>query len=202
MGLFSKVLGFTPVGNLDKFTRTGATQAGKDARAAGEASLAEQGALREEIGGIYDPRMQAGNQAFGELTDYYSGNQQPIIDQARSSPFMSQLVNQGEEAIARNAQITGGLRTGTTQENLAQNSQNVLMNLVNQVLQGKQGVAQSGFGATDAYTTAMQNIVAGQGATRGEIANIGINQAANKQSMLSGLVQAGAGVAGKYFGGA
>ena len=62
------------------------------------------------------------------------------------------------------------------------------MNLVNQVLQGKQGIAQSGFGAEDAYTTAMQNITAGTGATRGEIANIGIGQAANKQNMLGGLV--------------
>lgn len=172
--------------------RTGATAAARDAKELGEVSLADQAALKEEIGGIYDPRIQTGDQAFGELTDFYSGNQQPIIDQAKASPFMSSLVDQGEQAIARNAQMTGGFRTGTTQENLAQNSQNVLQNLVQQILQGKQGIAQSGFGATDAYTTAMQNIVAGQGATRGEIANIGINKAAGKQNVLSGLVQAGA----------
>ena len=167
--------------------RTGATQAAKQATEMGEVSLAEQTALKEEIGGIYDPRIQAGGKAFGELTDFYGGDQQTIIDQAQASPFMSSLVTAGEEGIARNAQMTGGLRTGTTQENLAQNSQNVLQNLVQQILQGKSGVAQSGFGATDAYTTAMQNIVAGQGATRGEIANIGINQAAQKANVRTGI---------------
>lgn len=178
--------------------RTGATQAAKKAEAAGEVSLAEQTALKEEIGGIYDTRIQAGTKAFGELTDFYGGDQQTIIDQAQASPFMSSLVTAGEEGIARNAQMTGGFRTGTTQENLASNSQNVLMNLVQQILGGKRDIAQSGFGATDAYTTAMQNIVAGQGATRGEIAGIGINKAAQKQNMLSGLVQAGSAA----FGGA
>ncbi|MAO21794.1 MAG: hypothetical protein CMJ25_13685 [Phycisphaerae bacterium] len=182
---------FTGLGNLDKLTRTGATAAARDAKAAGATTLAEQQALREEIGGIYDPRMQAGNQAFGEITDFYGGNQQAIIDQAQASPFMSSLVAAGEEGIARNAQMTGGLRTGTTQENLAGNQQNVLMGLVNQILQGKQGIAQAGFGATDAYTNAMQNIIAGQGNTRGQIANVDINRAAQRGNMLSGLVNAG-----------
>lgn len=191
MGIFSSVMKFTGLGNLDKLTRTGATAAARDAKAAGATTLAEQQALREEIGGIYDPRMQAGNQAFGEITDFYGGNQQAIIDQAQASPFMSSLVAAGEEGIARNAQMTGGLRTGTTQENLAGNQQNVLMGLVNQILQGKQGIAQAGFGATDAYTNAMQNIIAGQGNTRGQIANVDINRAAQRGNMLSGLVNAG-----------
>lgn len=181
--------------------RTGATKAGRDAKAAGEVTLNEQQTLGQEIGSIYQPAMDAGQQAFTGLADYYSGNQQPIINQAMNSPFMSQLVSQGEGAIARNAQATGGFRSGTTQENLAQNSQNVLMNLVNQQLQGQQGIANAGFGAQDAYSTAMQNIIAGQGATRGQIANVDIAKAANKQNMMmggiGGLVQAGS----AYFGG-
>jgi hypothetical protein len=168
--------------------RTGATQAAKQAKKAGEASLLDQQNLKQEIGDIYNPQIQQGSQAFNELNDFYGGNQQGIIDQAQSSPFMSSLVNTGEEAIARNSQMTGGFRSGTTQENLAGNSQDVLMGLVNQILQGKEGIAQAGFGATDAYTTAMQNIVAGTGATRGEIANIGINQAANKGSMVGSIL--------------
>jgi len=187
MGLFSKVWKATGLGGITKNFRTGATQAAKQAKKLGGETLAQQGALREEIGGIYDPRMQAGEKAFGELTDFYGGNQQQIIDQAQASPFMSSLVSAGEEAIARNAQATGGFRTGTTQENLAQNQQNVLQNLVGQILQGKQGIAQAGFGATDAYTTAMQNIIAGEGATRGEIANVDIAKAAGKQNMYAGL---------------
>jgi len=200
MGLFKKILGAATFGLIGdspfKSLRSGATQAAKDAKLAGAESLAEQQALKTEIGGIYDPRMQAGTKAFGEIEDFYGGNQQTIIDQAQASPFMSSLVEQGEGAIARNAQMTGGLRTGTTQENLAQNSQNVLQGLVQQILQGKQGIAQAGFGATDAYTTAMQNIVAGTGATRGEIAGIDVSRAAQRQNMISGLVSGGIQAAG------
>lgn len=195
MGLFSKIAGIATLGLVGdspfKGLRSGATAAAKDAKLAGAQTLAEQQALKTEIGGIYDPRMQAGNQAFGELTDFYGGDQQTIVDQAQASPFMSSLVDQGESAIARNAQMTGGFRTGTTQENLAQNSQNVLMDLVQQILGGKQSIAQAGFGATDAYTTAMQNITAGTGATRGEIAGIDVNRAAQRQNIGAGLFSGG-----------
>ncbi len=184
MGLFSVVRDALGV---DKIFRTGATQAAKDAKKAGEATLEQQEALQAELGGIYQPNIALGQEAFSGLADYYAGNQQPIIDLAASSPFMSYLVQTGEDAIARNQQMTGGFRSGTNQENLAQNSQNVLIGLVDQILQGKQGIANAGFGATDAYSTAMQNIIAGQGATRGQIANVDINQAASKQNMLSGL---------------
>lgn len=172
---------------LDKPFRTGATQAAKQAKKLGAETLAQQGELREELGGIYQPTMDVGQQAFQDLAGYYSGDQQAIIDQAMASPFMSQLVKSGEEAIARGAQATGGFRTGTTQENLAGNTQNILMDLVNQQLQGKQAIANVGFGATDAYSTAMQNILAGQGATRGQIANVDISKAAGKQNILTGL---------------
>jgi len=177
---------------LDKPFRTGASKAARDAKASGEVSLAEQGALKDEIGSIYQPRIDAGNQAFQDINSFYNGDQQTIVDQAQASPFMSSLISSGENAIARNSQATGGFRSGTTQENLAGNSQNVLMNLVSQMLQGKQGIAQAGYGATDAYTSAMQNIVAGQGATRGQIANIDINKAAGRGNLLGGLVNAGA----------
>ena len=174
--------------------RTGATAAARDAKEAGGVTLAEQQALKQEIGGIYDPRIQQGNQASDDLNDFYGGNQQGIIDQAQASPFMSSLINQGEESIARNSQMTGGFRTGTTQENFAGNSQNVLMSLVNQILQGKQGISNAGANATDAYTVAMQNLVAGTGATRGQIANVDVAKAAGRQNMLGGLVQAGASI--------
>ena len=176
---------------IEKPFRTGATAAARDAKAAGEVTLDEQQDLGAQIGNIYDPTIQAGNQAFGEIADFYSGNQQPIIDRAKASPFMSQLVEGGESRIAKHGQMTGGFRSGTTQENLDKNYSTVLMNLVNQQLQGQQGVANAGFGATDAYTAAMQNIVAGQGATRGQIANVDIAKAANKQNMIGGIVQGG-----------
>lgn len=196
MGLFSKILSFTPGGQLAKGLRTGATAAARDAKLAGETSLAEQQALRKEIGGIYQPRMDMGNQAAQDINAFYSGDQQGLIDQAQASPFMSSLVGAGENAIARNAQMTGGMRSGSTQENLAQNEQSVLMQLVGQMLQGKQSIAQSGYSATDAYTNAMQNIVAGTGNTRGQIANIDINKAAQRGNQIGGLIKAGASIYG------
>jgi len=176
---------------LDKPFRTGASKAAREAKKAGAATLADQSALREEIGGIYSPTMEAGNLAFQDLASFYAGDQQSILSQAMSSPFMEQLVRSGEESIAQHAQATGGFRSGTTQENLAGNTQDVLMQLVNQVLQGKQTIANTGFGASDAYSTAMQNIVAGQGATRGEIANVDIAKAAGKQNMMAGMADLG-----------
>lgn len=205
MGIFSKVLGIATLGLAGdspfKGFRTGATAAAKDAKLAGAETLAEQQALRTEVGDIYRPRMQAGDQAFGELTDFYGGDQQTIVDQAQASPFRSALVDTGERSIARNAMMTGGLRTGTTQENFVKNDQNVLMSLVQQILQGKQGIAQAGFGATDAYTTAAQNIIAGTGATRGEIANIDINKAAQRQNLYSGLIGGASQVGAALLGG-
>ena len=193
MGLFSFADKVTRA--LEKPFRTGATQAARQAKEMGQVTLDEQGALKTEIGGLYQPTMDAGSEAFQGLSDYYAGNQQPILDQAMSSPFMSQLVDTGEQAIARNAQATGDFRSGSTLENLAGNSQNVLMSLVNQVLQGKQSIANAGSGATDAYGNAMQNIQAGQGDTRGQIANVDIAKAAGKQNLLGGIVQGVAGVA-------
>jgi len=191
--------------DFTKKFRTGRTAAGKagDAAAAqakelGVQTLAEQQALKTQIGGIYQPVMDAGGAAFNDLSGYYAGDQQPILNQAMDSPFMSQLVNQGEQAIARNAQATGGFRSGSTQENLAGNSQNVLMSLVNQVLQGKQGIANAGIGATGAYSDALQNIQAGVGSTRGQIANVDIANAAQKSNQAAGMT----GLYGSVLGGA
>lgn len=195
--------------DFTKKFRTGRTAARKAGDAAalqakelGGQTLAEQEALKDQIGGIYQPYMDAGQEAFGGISDYYAGNQQPILDQAMNSPFMSQLVNQGEQAIARNSQATGGFRSGSTQENLAGNSQNVLMNLVQQVLQGKQGVAAAGMGATDSYSNSVQNIQSGIGATRGQMAGVDIGNAAQKTNaaagmtgLYSGLLSAGIGAA-------
>lgn len=191
MGWFKKALGIATLGLVGdspfKGLRTGATRAAKDAKAAGELQLGEQAALREELKGMYAPQMEAGQQAFQGLADFYGGNQQPMIDQTMASPFYQSNIDVGEQAIARNKQATGGFRSGTMQENLAQNSQNVLQGMVQQNLQGQQNIYNAGAGAQDAYAVAMQNILAGQGATRGEIANIGINQAASKQNMYTGL---------------
>ena len=66
------------------------------------------------------------------------------------------------------------------------------------MLQGKQGIANAGMGATDAYSTGAQNIQAGVGAARGQIANIDIGNAAQKANQAAGMV----GMYGSVLGGA
>lgn len=177
---------------LDKPFRTGATQAARDAKAAGNVQLERENAFMGELGGLYNPAMQAGNLAAAGIADYYSGNQQPIINQAMQSPMYSSLLSQGENAIARNAQATGGFRTGSTQQNLAQNSQSVLMNQINQILQGQQYVANTGTDATNAYAQNAGNILGQIGGTSGQIANVDIAKAANRGQLLLGAGQAAA----------
>lgn len=190
MGLFSSVFG--AVGDLvGNPWRTGATQAGKEAEAAGEAQLVREDAFLGEIQGLYDPTIQAGQQAFTGLADYYGGNQQPVIDQAYSSPMYKSMINQGESAIARNAQATGGFRSGTIQQVLAKNSQDVLGSLIQQILQGQGAVADAGQAATANYGNFGSNMLNQIGGTSGQIANVGINQAANKTNLLTGLVSGG-----------
>ena len=138
MGIFSKIMSFTGIGNLDKLTRTGATAAARNAKEQGQNFLGQQQEFRDELRGLYGPSMQYGNQALGRINDFYGGNQQSAYDQAQSSPAYANMVSQGEDAIARNQQATGGFRSGTTQENLAQNSQNIPQGLVQQNMQGNQ----------------------------------------------------------------
>ena len=171
--------------------RTGATQAAKKAKESGEEYLAQQQAFQDKLMGLYQPSMDTGDAALQNLSDYYSGDQQAYYDQAMSSPAYMNLVSQGEDAIARNQQAFGGFRSGTTGQNLAQNSQNVLQGLVNQNLQGQQYLANYGGDARNAYSNASAGILNQIGGTMGQNAQIGVNQAANKQNLLSGIVNLG-----------
>jgi hypothetical protein len=67
---------------------------------------------------------------------------QSIIQRAESSPFYQTAVQRGEEAVLRNASATGGLRSGSTSENLAAVNQNALMASYANQLSGLQGMAQ------------------------------------------------------------
>ena len=64
-----------------------------------------------------------------------------FVSSLRDDPFYQANVEAGEEAILRNLSATGGLRSGTAQEALAENQQNVLQNIFQQRLGGLQGLA-------------------------------------------------------------
>jgi hypothetical protein len=117
--------------------------------------------------------------------------QSPFIEGVQQSPFYGQMIQTGEEAIGRNLSMTGGLRSGTANEALAQNSQNVLQTLVNQRLQGISGMAQLPSNATN-----IAGYTAGIGQTLGQ-GQIAAGQAI--QSGRSGIMQMAGQAGGAYM---
>ena len=116
--------------------------------------------------------------------------QQRFIDKTMASPFYQQNVQAGEEAIGRNLAMTGGLRSGTANEALAQNSQQVLQDLVNQRLAGIQGLA--GTPTQTANIAQMQSNI-GQTLGQGIVAGAQAQQAGQAAGMgnMMGLAQLG-----------
>ena len=129
-----------------------------DAAMQGQQQALDYVMAREEL------PLQYRDQALASLGDYFlGGNQQQFIDQAMQSPMYQSMLQQGEDAILRQASATGGLRSGNVQQALAQNSQNVLNQLVQQQLGGISGLVQ-----TPLNTNQIANQMAGLGMQQGQ----------------------------------
>lgn len=63
-----------------------------------------------------------------------------VMDRAQASPFYTEAVRLGEDAVLRNASATGGLRSGSASENLANVNQQALLQSYQTQLQGLQGL--------------------------------------------------------------
>lgn len=129
---------------------------------------------------------QLRDQGLTALGDYYSGNQQGLIDQVQTSPFYQSMMEQGQDAVLRSAGATGGLRSGNVNTALAENSQNVLNNAVQQQLSGLAGLAGLG---TNTNTIANQMSNVGNTLSEGII---GSEQ--SRQAGVSGLINMGTGL--------
>ncbi len=202
--------------NFTKKFRTGGTAAKKASVAATDyaKTLGQEhlGNLRDFGGNIQEmtaPGIGYGQDAAGILSGYYGSQegQQQFVDQAMQSPLYGAMLNQGEQAIARRASATGGLRGGSTNEALAQNSQNVLNSVINQRLGGLSGMADYGMQNQSNYLNSYGNNLAAQGQTLSGIsgadlahANTLSNAAAGKMGMYSSIAEAAIGAAGKAFG--
>ena len=130
------------------------------------------------------------DQNLRDINRFYQGGGQEFIDETMASPFYQQNIRSGEQAIGRNLAMTGGLRSGTANQALAQNSQNVLQNLVGQRLQGMQGLAQM---PSNANNIAQMTSGIGQTLGQGQIAAAQAQQAGGQQGIgnLMGLGQLG-----------
>lgn len=100
--------------------------------------------------------------ALRSLGDLYNGAGS-ITDRAMASPLYNAAVKQGEASVLRNAAATGGLRSGTASENLAQVNQNALIAAYNDQISGLQGLSSLPSNANN-----IANYMSGVGNTLGQ----------------------------------
>ncbi|QZA71256.1 intamolecular chaperon [Pseudomonas phage AH02] len=109
---------------------------------------------------------------------------QSLIQRAESSPFYQTAIQRGEEGVLRNASATGGLRSGSTNENLASVNQNALMAAYGNQLSGLQGLSQLPSNANN-----IASMMAGIGQTnaQGIIGSAQSSAASSQNSMNNAL---------------
>lgn len=114
--------------------------AAKDAanaqKQAAQMSIEEQRRQFDAIQALLKPYVEAGAPALSQQQAFLglSGDvaQQNAIANVASSPELSNLIAQGENALLQNASATGGLRGGNTQAALAQFRPQMLNQLIQQ----------------------------------------------------------------------
>lgn len=122
-----------------------------------------------------------------QYADIISGGQgqQDLIDSAQQSPLYNAIMGGqqiGEEAIMRNASMTGGLRSGNVSADLtdygSQLSNQALLQSYDQQLQGIQGLAQMPLNTNNiAAGIAAPSATTGQGIVAGAQSKQNANQA-------------------------
>ncbi|MCH9646354.1 MAG: tail fiber domain-containing protein [Proteobacteria bacterium] len=175
---------FSKGGVIDKGLRAIDPQAG--ARVSADA--AEQQRAYEERALDYMIEKEAlptqfRDQGLSALGEYYGGNQQGLIDQVQSSPFYQSMMQEGQDAVLRGAGATGGLRSGNANTALAQKSQQVLNNAVQQQLSGLSGLA-----GLNLNTNAIANQTSNIGSTVAQ-GMIGTEQ--SRQAGINNLIDTG-----------
>lgn len=118
----------------------------------------------------------------------YGADGKSIIQRAEASPFYQTAIQRGEEGVLRNASATGGLRSGTTSENLAAVNQNALMASYANQLSGLQGMAQLPSNANN-IAASMSGV--GQTLGQGIIGGAQSAAAAGQNNINNGFAAAG-----------
>ncbi len=182
---------------------TGANDAADASREASAQNLAFQQQGLDYLKEVQQPVLDIRNQALPALYGFYDptnpSGQADFVQGVQQSPFYESMIQQGEEAVLRNQAATGGLRSGTTQQNLARNSQGVLQGLVNQQLQGLGSFAQT---PINAGQIANQYGQMGQAAAQGALGAAQAQQAGMGQllGLGEGLLSGAADLGWKPFG--
>lgn len=144
-------------------------------RAAEKATGEQVGMQRDALDYLKESEalpMQFRDEALQAIGGFYGlggQDQNQYMQQLMQSPMYQQAIQQGEDAIARNANMTGGFRSGNVQQALMQNP----MQVNQQYLSGLSGLA--GRNANPGIANQMNQI--GQTMAQGTIGQHQSNQA-------------------------
>jgi len=173
---------------VDSFT--GATAA-RESRAGAEISAQGQREQLDYLKEVEALPLEMRNRLLPQLEGVYTGGpeQQSLIDSAQNSPLYQAIMGGqqiGEEAIMRNASMTGDFRSGNVKGDLtdygSQLSNQALLKSYNQQLQGIQGLA-----GLNLNTNNIGNAIS---APSGTIAQGGIAAAQARQDGIGNVVSA------------
>lgn len=184
---------------VNKVTDTlGLTDSKAPARAAGQASQTQAAAQREALEYMKEREaipQQFREGALGQLGGLYGleGGTAGADQSIRNNPIFQAtqgMIPQQEEAILRNQSATGALRTGGTDQMLAENQRMNTLQAYQNTLGGLQGLA-----SLPSNTNQIASGMAGIGQTlgQGQVAAAQANQAAGQQGFgnLMGAGQLG-----------
>lgn len=136
---------------------------------------------------LFNPYAQGGLGAYQAQQNLLGlgGNdaQSAAISQVNNSPYMQELMKQGESSILQNASATGGLRGGNTQGALAQFRPGMLNQLIQQQYANLGGLSGMGFNASSLLGQSSQQATSQLGEMQQHVAdqlgNYGLNVANN-----------------------
>lgn len=148
LGSIGKIADVATLGGVSATTGFGMLGGPDGSGAAGRASAQQMAAIgkaQNYLGDYYEPRQALQQDAQSQLAGFYGLNggdpnaANGMYNQVMQGPQYQHMIQQGDDAVLRNASATGGMRSGNAQVDLAQQSQNVMGGLMNQRLQGLQG---------------------------------------------------------------
>jgi len=181
-----------------------AGDAAKSARTAAGMQAQGQGNALDYLKATDMIPMNFRNQAYQTLGGLYNleggiGSQEDMISRAEGSPLYASIMgNQsaGEESIMRNASMTGGLRSGNTQEALAEFNTNLknkaLLTSYNDEVQGLTGLTN-----VNGNENSIANLMAAIGSTN---AGGELGAAAAEQTGAKNMLRALSGASGDISG--
>lgn len=111
-------------------------QASKDTQKATDKNLAFQQKGLDYAMSINKQPLEYRDKALEQYGAFLGLNDTPstLVEDVRSSPFYSSMVDEGQQGLAAGLSATGGLRTGNANEAFSGLNQRVLQSLVNQRL--------------------------------------------------------------------